>query len=120
MTETNVQQHQQELKKQLWNIANTLRGNMSADDFRDYILGLIFYKYLSDKLNKYADEILSEDGVIFANVNATTEDGKEILEAVKEEALDKLGYFFTPSELFHVIAKAGEDGEFILDRKSVV
>ena len=43
-----VQQHQQELKKQLWNIANSLRGNMSADDFRDYILGLIFYKYLSD------------------------------------------------------------------------
>lgn len=44
-----VEQHQQQLKKQLWNIANTLRGNMSADDFRDYILGLIFYKYLSDK-----------------------------------------------------------------------
>ncbi|GIU51996.1 type I restriction-modification system subunit M [Shewanella sairae] len=120
MTETNVQQHQQELKKQLWNIANTLRGNMSADDFRDYILGLIFYKYLSDKLNKYANEILSEDGVIFANVNATTEDGKEILEAIKEEALDKLGYFFTPSELFHVIAKAGENGEFILDNVTQV
>ncbi|WP_282131374.1 type I restriction-modification system subunit M N-terminal domain-containing protein [Pseudoalteromonas aliena] len=34
-----VQQHQQELKKQIWNIANSLRGNMSADDFRDYILG---------------------------------------------------------------------------------
>ncbi|WP_223177768.1 DNA methyltransferase family protein [Pseudoalteromonas fuliginea] len=33
-----VQQHQQELKKQLWNIANSLRGNMSADDFRYYIL----------------------------------------------------------------------------------
>ncbi|WP_259399018.1 MULTISPECIES: type I restriction-modification system subunit M N-terminal domain-containing protein [unclassified Pseudoalteromonas] len=32
-----VQQHQQELKKQIWNIANSLRGNMSADDFRDYI-----------------------------------------------------------------------------------
>lgn len=74
MTETNVQQHQQELKKQLWNIANTLRGNMSADDFRDYILGLIFYKYLSDKLNKYADEILSEDG-------------KEILDAVKRRSV---------------------------------
>jgi len=110
-----VEQHQQELKKQLWNIANTLRGNMSADDFRDYILGLIFYKYLSDKLNKYADELLSEDGVTFAEVDENSEDGKEILEAVQEEALDKLGYFFKPSELFHVIAEAGTQGEFILD-----
>lgn len=110
-----VEQHQQELKKQLWNIANTLRGNMSADDFRDYILGLIFYKYLSDKLNRYADELLSEDGIQFAQVDEKTDEGKEILEAIQEEALDKLGYFFKPSELFHVVAQAGVDGEFILD-----
>ena len=35
------------LEQQLWNIANTLRGKMNADEFRDYILGFIFYKYLS-------------------------------------------------------------------------
>jgi len=33
------------LEQQLWNIANTLRGKMNADEFRDYILGFIFYKY---------------------------------------------------------------------------
>ncbi|OED53930.1 type I restriction-modification system subunit M [Aliivibrio fischeri] len=110
-----VEQHQQELKKQLWNIANTLRGNMSADDFRDYILGLIFYKYLSDKLNRYANELLSEDGIQFAQIDEKSEKGKEYLEAVQEEALDKLGYFFKPSELFHVVAEAGANGEFILD-----
>ena len=37
------------LEQQLWNIANTLRGKMDADEFRDYILGFIFYKYLSEK-----------------------------------------------------------------------
>ncbi|PST87878.1 type I restriction-modification system subunit M [Photobacterium sp. NCIMB 13483] len=110
-----VEQHQQELKKQLWNIANTLRGNMSADDFRDYILGLIFYKYLSDKLNSYADELLSEDGIQFAKIDEKSEEGQEYLEAVQEETLDKLGYFFKPSELFHVVAEAGANGEFILD-----
>ena len=46
------------LEQQLWNIANTLRGKMDADEFRDYILGFIFYKYLSEKMNAYADEIL--------------------------------------------------------------
>lgn len=39
------------LEQQLWNIANTLRGKMNADEFRDYILGFIFYKYLSEKMN---------------------------------------------------------------------
>ena len=37
------------LEQQLWNIANTLRGKMNADEFRDYILGFIFYKYLTVK-----------------------------------------------------------------------
>ncbi|MCX6851977.1 MAG: type I restriction-modification system subunit M N-terminal domain-containing protein, partial [Verrucomicrobia bacterium] len=39
------------LQTQLWNIANTLRGKMGADDFRDYILGFIFYKYLSERMH---------------------------------------------------------------------
>ena len=38
------------LETQLWNIANTLRGKMNADEFRDYILGFIFYKYLITKI----------------------------------------------------------------------
>ncbi len=37
------------LETQLWGIANLLRGKISADDYRDYILGFIFYKYLSEK-----------------------------------------------------------------------
>ena len=45
MTQVQLQQ----LQKQLWNIANTLRGKMGADEFRDYILGFIFFKYLSEK-----------------------------------------------------------------------
>jgi type I restriction enzyme M protein len=40
--------HKKQLEAQLWNIANTLRGKMNADEFRDYILGFIFYKYLSE------------------------------------------------------------------------
>ncbi len=50
-----------QLEQQLWNIANTLRGKMDADEFRDYILGFIFYKYLSEKMQDHADYILEED-----------------------------------------------------------
>jgi len=40
----------QQLQKHLWNIANDLRGKMGADEFRDYILGFIFYKYSLTKI----------------------------------------------------------------------
>ena len=46
-------EQKQQLEQQLWNIANTLSGKMDADDFRDYILGFIFYKYLSTKMELY-------------------------------------------------------------------
>ena len=44
------EENKRRLEQQLWNIANTLRGKMDADEFRDYILGFIFYKYLSEKM----------------------------------------------------------------------
>ncbi|NRF64890.1 type I restriction-modification system subunit M [Vibrio coralliilyticus] len=110
-----VDQHLQELNRQVWHIANHLRGYAPEDDFRDYILGLIFYKYLSDKINCYANELLSEDGIQFAQIDEKSEEGQEYLEAVQEEALDKLGYFLKPSELFQIVAAAGANGEFILD-----
>ncbi len=49
-----TEDQKKQLESQLWGIANLLRGKISADDYRDYILGFIFYKYLSEKqyLNK--------------------------------------------------------------------
>lgn len=108
----------QHLEQQLWNIANTLRGKMGADDFRDYILGFIFYKYLSEKMHTYGDKILQPDGRLFADLDENTPEGQKYLAAIKEEALDKLGYFLKPSELFSEMARRGNgDGrhKFILD-----
>lgn len=115
-----VEQHKKALEKQLWNIANALRGNMSADEFRDYILGFIFYKYLSERMDIYADELLKEDSIKFDAIDENTDEGKEYLEAIQEEAIDHLGYFLKPSELFHVLAQKGENGEFILEALSEV
>lgn len=96
-----------QLEQQLWNIANTLRGKMDADEFRDYILGFIFYKYLSEKMLLYANHILKEDGISYQSLNENTPEGKEYLEAIHDEAIDKLGYFLKPSELFSEIARRG-------------
>jgi len=99
--------HKKVLQQQLWNIANTLRGKMNADEFRDYILGFIFYKYLSEKLNIFANDILKQDNIKYSDITIKTVDSKEYLEAIKEEALEKLGYFLKPEELFSEIAKRG-------------
>lgn len=119
--------NKQQLKQKLWAIADTLRGKMNADEFRDYILGFIFYKYLSEKINIFANKILAEDGIKFLDIDEATEEGQQYLEAIKEEALSSLGYFLKPSELFSEMAKKGNannkgEGEsnFILDELTQV
>jgi len=96
-----------QLNQQLWNIANTLRGKMDADEFRDYILGFIFYKYLSEKMELYANNILREDKMVYLDIKEDTSIGQQYLEAIKEESLEKLGYFLKPSELFKMVAIRG-------------
>jgi type I restriction enzyme M protein len=96
-----------QLEQQLWNIANTLRGKMNADEFRDYILGFIFYKYLAEKMEIYANTILKTDKIKYKEIKENTQQGKQYIEAIKEESLGKLGYFLKPSELFSEVAKRG-------------
>lgn len=91
------------LETQLWGIANLLRGKISADDYRDYILGFIFYKYLSEKQYLYANKLLVGEKV--TDYKKVTD--AETLDAIKEESLMKLGYFLQPKELFSELAKKG-------------
>ncbi len=112
------------LKTKLWDIANTLRGKMGADDFRDYILGFIFYKYLSARMHTYANEILKPDNLVYEELDENTTKGQEYLNAVREMALEQVGFFLKPSELFsEMVRRSGSDGEehFILeDLKTVL
>ncbi len=105
-----------QLEQQLWNIADVLRGKMHADEFRDYCLGFIFYKYLSERMTQYANNM--EEGMDYLELDEDSEEGMEILAAIKEEAIPQIGYFLRPSELFHSIAeRAGKKPEpdFILE-----
>lgn len=92
------------LETQLWGIANLLRGKISADDYRDYILGFIFYKYLSEKQYLQASSLL--EGEKITDYKKLTD--KETLDVIKEKSLLKLGYFLQPKELFSESAKKGK------------
>ena len=111
------EEQKKQLEQQLWNIANTLRGKMDADEFRDYILGFIFFKYLSEKQYLYANnELLQGEEVEDYRFVVDA----ETINAIREESLEKLGYFLSPDDLFSNLAKRGSDDKqgrsnFILD-----
>lgn len=100
------------LETKLWAIANELRGNMDANEFKNYILGFIFYKFLSEKIEKYAKEVLKADKVTFLEA---WED-KELKELLKDECIKKLGYFLEPEYLFENLVKEAHKGEFVIDK----
>lgn len=109
-----------QLEQQLWNVANQLRGKMHADEFRDYCLGFIFFKYLSEKMHHHANGIL-DDGRDYLEIDELTADGQEELDAIREDSVEQLGFFIKPSQLFASLAKRGEEpDEFILDDLSTV
>ncbi len=98
-----TEEQKKKLEEQLWRIANELRGKMSADEFRDYILGFIFYKYLSEKQHLFANKLLETEKVKnYADVSDEND-----IEAIKEESLIKLGYFLKPDYLFTAITEKG-------------
>ena len=112
-------EQKRKLEAQLWNVADTLRGKMDADEFRDYILGFIFYKYLSEKMEDYANEILVEDGISYFDIVGTADEA-DYIEAIQEEAIEKLGYFLRPSELFSEVAKRGANSFILEDLTSIL
>ena len=63
--DNSIQAHQKELCNKLWAMANALRGNMEAYEFKNYILGMIFYYYLSDRTEKYMANLLKDDGISY-------------------------------------------------------
>lgn len=104
-------QQQAELHKKLWAMANDLRGQMEAYEFKDYILGLIFYRYLSEKVESRALTLLKEDGLSFAEAWKNEEYKQEL----SNYLIDELGYVVEPQYLFSsFIAEInkGSDGKF--------
>ena len=91
-----LQQQAADLSSQLWAIANDLRGGMDANEFRNYILGTIFYRYLSERTEMYMEDILKEDGLTYEQA-FTDEAFKPIVE---QWSLEHLGYIIRPENLF--------------------
>jgi len=101
------EQERSELHKSIWKIAEDLRGMVDGWDFKTYVLGTLFYRYISENIAKYIDDMQNNAGVVnfrFANLD----DAKA--ERVRQKCVDEKGYFIKPSELFcNVLASADSD-----------
>lgn len=90
-----------ELTTKLWDIANDLRGNMDSSKFKNYILGVIFYKYLSERTEMYMEDILRNDGLSYEEA-FENEDFRPIVE---QWSLEHLGYVITPNNLYREMVR---------------
>ena len=99
------------LETKLWAVADELRGNMDANEFKNYILGFIFYRYLSEKQEAYLNKELTEDKITFQE--AFKDD--DLKEDLKEVSVEELGYFIEPQYLFNNIVEKCKINEFIIN-----
>ncbi len=102
------------LQQQLWAIANTLRGKMNADEFKDYMLGFIFYKYLSEKMETVANKALQNDDIKYTDLldekQFSEADQAAYIAEIRKNTVGSVGFFLEPKELFtSVAAKAQLD-----------
>lgn len=112
MSVSEIQREQQSnLQTKLWDIANDLRGNMDASEFKNYILGLIFYRYLSENVNNRAKKLLEEDNMSYEEAWSD----EEYREALQEELVSDIGYFIEPKYLFSKLLESIETGDFDIE-----
>lgn len=97
MIDNKKEQERDELHRTIWNMANDLRGSVDGWDFKQYVLGMLFYRYISENFVKYVNAGEAEAGNTgFDYARLADEDAEE----AREDLVQTKGYFIMPSELF--------------------
>lgn len=93
--------NKQQLAAKIWESANQMRSKIEANEYKDYILGFIFYKYLCDKVERFA----KQEGYTVEDIANLSEEDSESVEYFKEN----LGFFISYDNLFSTWIKVGKD-----------
>ena len=99
---------QTELFKTIWAIANDLRGAVDGWTFKAYVLGAIFYRYISEDICRYVAELQAAAGVPDFDYSTMSD---EEAETAHEMIVDEKGYFILPSQLFKNVLKTADQDE---------
>lgn len=107
MVDNKKEQERAELHRTIWSIADDLRGSVDGWDFKQYVLGMLFYRYISENLANFINESEIEAGATGFDY-AKLSDAEA--ESAREELVDAKGFFILPSELFcNIKDKAPQD-----------
>ena len=98
----------EELHKKIWSIADDLRGSVDGWDFKQYILGMMFYRYISENITNYINEGERKAGDKDFDYAKLPD---EIAETQREELVKEKGFFILPSELFCNVCKTAKNDE---------
>lgn len=98
-------QQRAELQRRIWQIANEVRGAVDGWDFKQYVLGTLFYRFISENFIEY---ITGGDPEVDY---ATMDDGDKSIAAAKDDAIKTKGYFMYPSQLFANVAASASTNE---------
>lgn len=102
MADNKKEQERAELHRTIWGIANDLRGSVDGWDFKQYVLGMLFYRYISENLTEYINHGEREAGnKSFDYARLSDEDAEE----AREDLVQTRGFFILPSELFQNVRK---------------
>ena len=102
-----TQQERAELHKTIWKIANDLRGSVDGWEFKAYVLGSIFYRFISENICDYIHHIMEEVGQPDFDYTTISD---EMAENIRQKMVEEKGYFILPSQLFqNVVQKADKD-----------
>ncbi|MBA1432969.1 MAG: type I restriction-modification system subunit M, partial [Epsilonproteobacteria bacterium] len=93
-----------QLQRQIWQIANEVRGSVDGWDFKQYVLGTLFYRFISENFSNYI-----EGGDESVNYAALSDD--VITAEIKDDAIKTKGYFIYPSQLFVNLVKSADANE---------
>lgn len=93
-----------ELQSKIWKIANDVRGSVDGWDFKQYVLGTLFYRFISENFSNYIEG--GDHSVNYAELSDDI-----ITKEIKEDAIKTKGYFIYPSQLFTNIAKNANTNE---------
>ncbi len=102
MANTAKEQEREELHKAIWNIANDLRGSVDGWDFKQYVLGFMFYRYISENITDYINAGEREAGNTAFNYADISD---EEAEQLREDMVRTKGFFILPSQLFANVRK---------------
>lgn len=103
--DTRKEQERAELHRSIWNIANDLRGSVDGWDFKQYVLGMMFYRYVSENIANYIDKVQHEAGDTGFNYAELPD---EEAATARDFLINTKGFFIKPSELFCNILKTAD------------